>query len=127
MHKQKGATFVTWLSGLGLVIFAFVTFVNLAPVYIEHYAIRSMVDDIARDPEMAQASPQQVRRKVNDFLNINGVNSLSGEDFSVEQVEGKTNVRELAVTYEVRKHWIANIDFLTTFHYSAELGKAGDT
>lgn len=126
-RTQRGATFITWMSGLGMVILVFVTMVKLGPLYLEHYAVRSMVDEIARDPEMARATTQQLRHKVADFLNINSLYTLSPDAFTIQPVEGKSNVRALEVTYEVRKHWIANIDFLTTFHYVAELGKAGDT
>lgn len=127
MRKQKGATFLSWVAGAGLVTFIFVTAVKLLPLYLEFYSVRSLVDDIARDPSMARATNQQVRNKVNDYMNINGLYTLSSDSFSVEQVQGKKNVRALAVNYEVRKHWMANIEFLTTFTYSAELGKAGDT
>lgn len=127
MHKQKGATFLSWLAGAGLITFMFVTAVKLVPLYMEFYAVRSMVDDIAKDPGLARATTQQIRGKVNDYLNINGLYTLSADAFSVEQVQGKKNVRALEVNYEVRKHWVANIEFLTTFNYSAELGRAGDT
>ncbi len=127
MRTQKGATFITWVAGVGLVIFIFVTGIKLAPLYLEFYAVRNLVDKIATDPEMTRANTMQLRRKVNDFLNINGLYTLSDSAFSITQVEGKKDVRALAVNYEVRKHWVANIDFLATFTYSAEIGKAGDS
>lgn len=127
MRKQKGATFLSWVAGAGLITFMFVTAIKLVPLYLEFYAVRSMVDDIAKDPGLARATTQQIRGKVNDYLNINGLYTLSADAFSVEQVQGKKNARALEVNYEVRKHWMANIEFLTTFNYSAELGGAGDT
>ena len=125
MRKQKGASFITWVAGIGVVILLFITFVKLVPLYLEYYAVRSMVEKIAMEPGIASANTQQLRRKVDDYLNVNGLYTLTASAFSVEQVAGKSNVRALAVNYEVRKHWIANIDFLTTFNYSVELGKAG--
>ncbi len=127
MRTQKGATFITWVAGVGLVIFIFVTGIKLAPLYLEFYAVRNLVDKIATDPEMTRANTMQLRRKVNDFLNINGLYTLSDSAFSITQVEGKKDARALEVNYEVRKHWVANIDFLVTFTYSAEIGKAGDS
>lgn len=127
MRKQKGATFFSWMAGAGIVAFVFVTAIKLVPLYLEFYAVRSLVDEIAQDSSLAMASKQQIRAKVEDYMNINGLYTLSSDAFSVEQIQGKRNVRALAVNYEVRKHWMANIEFLTTFNYSAELGKAGDT
>lgn len=127
MRQQCGATFITWVAGLGLVIFMFITGIKLAPLYLEFYAVQSLVEKVATDPSMQRASTLQVRSKVADYLDINGLYTLTPEAFSVVQVAGKDGVRALQVKYEVRKHWIANIDFLTTFEYSQELGKAGDS
>lgn len=127
MHKQKGASFLSWVVGIGIAILFFITLVKLAPLYMEHYAVRTMVDDIAAMPEMQKVNTRQVRHKVNDFLNINGMYTLTSDAFAIKPVEGKNGVRALEVYYEVRKPWLGNIDFLTTFKYSKELGKAGDS
>ncbi|MGB3916964.1 DUF4845 domain-containing protein [Thiothrix litoralis] len=126
MRKQQGATFLTWVAGLGVVIFAFITVVKIAPVYLEFQTVRSIVDRVVQEAS-AKASTQEIRRKVDDFIIVNSLNTLSVNDFNVVQVEGKNNVRALEIHYEVRKHWVANIDFLMTFQYSKELGAASDT
>ncbi|UJS23934.1 DUF4845 domain-containing protein [Thiothrix winogradskyi] len=126
MRKQKGATFLTWVAGAGLVIFAFITGVKIAPLYMEFYTVRSLVDRVAQESS-SKSSLQQIRRKVDDYMNVNSLNSLSSSDFKVEPVEGKNNTKALEIYYEVRKPWVANIDFLLTFEYSKELGAADDT
>ncbi|SEA61532.1 protein of unknown function [Thiothrix caldifontis] len=126
MRKQKGATFLTWVAGVGVVIFAFITVVKLVPLYMEFYTVRSLVDRVAQESS-SKSSLQQIRRKVDDYMNVNGLNSLSSKDFQVVPVEGKNNVKALEIYYEVRKPWVANIDFLMTFEYSKELGVASDT
>lgn len=126
MRKQRGATFLTWVAGVGVVIFAFITAVKIAPVYLEFYTVRSLVDRVVQESS-SKASTQQIRRKVDDFMIVNSLDSLALDDFKVVQVEGKNNVRALEIYYEVRKPWVANIDFLMTFQYSKELGAASDT
>ncbi|OQX09679.1 MAG: hypothetical protein BWK73_22200 [Thiothrix lacustris] len=126
MRKQQGATFLTWVAGVGLVIFAFITGVKLIPLYMEFYTVRSLVDRVAQESS-SKSSLQQIRRKVDDYTNVNGLNSLSSKDFQVVAVEGKNDVKALEIYYEVRKPWVANIDFLLTFDYSKELGAADDT
>lgn len=125
MYKQQhGASFLTWVAGLGIVIFMFITGVKLVPLYLDFQAVRSLVDKVAADPAMQRASVQQVRRKVEDYLNINSLYGITPDRFTVVSVPGKNDVRALQVSYDVRKHWIANIDFLLTFEYQRELGKA---
>lgn len=127
MQKQQGAGFLTWVSGLGVAILFFITAVKLVPVYTQFYAVQSLMDDIAADPGMKTATTMQVRRKIDDYLNINGIDGLSKDAFEVKPATGDDDTRELQVYYEVRKHWLANIDFMTTFEYSTILGKAGDS
>ncbi len=127
MRTQKGATFTTWVATAGILVFIFITLVKLMPVYLEFYAARSLVDKIATEPSIERATTQQLRRKVEDYLTVNSLYSISADDFSILPIEGRDGERSLAINYEVRKHWIANIDFLTTFNYAVELGKAGDS
>ncbi|WGZ96336.1 MAG: DUF4845 domain-containing protein [Candidatus Thiothrix putei] len=126
MRKQKGATFLTWVAGAGVVIFAFITAVKLVPLYMEFYTVRSLVDRVAQESS-SKTSVQQIRRKVDDYMNVNSLNSLASSDFKVVSVEGKNDVKALEIYYEVRKPWVANIDFLLTFEYSKKLGAADDT
>ena len=126
MRKQQGATFLTWVAGAGVVIFVFITAIKIAPLYIEFYTVRSLINKVAQESS-AKMSTQQIRGKVDNFMTVNSLNSLSLNDFKVVQVEGKNNVRALEIYYEVRKHWVANIDFLIVFNYSKELGAASDT
>lgn len=126
MRKQKGATFLTWVASAGAVIFVFITAIKIAPLYLEFYTVRSLVNRVAQE-SASNTSTQQIRSKVDNFMIVNSLDSFAVSDFKVVQVEGKNNVRALEIHYEVRKHWVANIDFLLTFEYSKELGAASDT
>lgn len=127
MRKQRGATFFAWMSSAGIIIFTLVTVVKLVPSYLEFYAVRDLANEIAATAAMKSASKQQIKQKVDDYLNINGLYTLTSDAFDVVPVEGKNNVRALVVNYEARRNWFANIDFLIKFHHSVELGKVGDT
>lgn len=127
MRRQRGATFLSWVTTASIIVFALITIVKLAPLYMEFYSVRSMVDEISADSGAPRWSKQQVISKVDNYLNINGLYTLTSDQFSLEPVKGKRGVRELAVHYEARKHWLANIDFLVTFHYAVEIGKAEGT
>jgi hypothetical protein len=127
MRRQRGATFLSWVTTASIIVFTLITAVKLAPLYMEFHSVRSMVDEIAADPGAPQWSKQQLFSKVDNYLNINGLYTLTTDSFSLESVQGKRGVRELKVHYDARKHWLANIDFLVTFDYSVELGKAGNT
>ena len=119
--SQRGASFLSWISIAGVVIFGFVTVVKLAPVYMEFEAVKSMVEDIAADPAISANNTQAVRSKISDYLNVNGLYTIEPGYFSLVTLPEKKNRKALQVEYEVRKPWLANIDFLLTFKHVAEL------
>lgn len=127
MRSQKGATFLSWVTTASMVVFVLITLVKLVPLYMEFHSVHSMLHDIAADAGAPRWSKQQLFSKVDDYLNINGLYTLTTDAFSVEPVQGKRGVSNLKVHYEARKHWLANIDFVVTFDDSVEIGKAGDT
>ncbi len=121
--QQRGAGFLGWVSVVGLVIFAFVTGVKLMPEYLEFQAVKSLVQEIAADPAVSSTDTRQISRKIDDYLNVNGLNSIKREYFTLVTLPEKKNARALQVSYEVRKHWLANIDFLLVFKHTEDLKK----
>lgn len=119
--KQRGLSFLSWVSVLGVLILAFVTGVKLVPVYVEFYSVQSLMKKIAADPSISAMNTQTLHRKLDDYLNINGMYAIKREHFSVRPIPEKKNAKALMVDYEVRKPWLGNIDFLMTFHYAEEL------
>lgn len=121
--RQRGATFITWLMGAAVAIFLAILAMKLVPVYIEHETVKSMIDSIAADSNMTTANKRVIRTKIDKVLNINSMDDqLDAKDFTIEKVKGTNNRRELKVAYEVRKPWMANLDFVVKFEYGKELG-----
>lgn len=121
MKKQRGATFWGWLATAAMATFLGVTAIKIAPAFIEFHSVKTLVDDIAADTATVKKGRMAILRKVEDYLNINSLYTIQQEHFSVQPVNGKKNVFALTVDYEVRKPWLANIDFLIDFHHAAEL------
>ncbi len=124
MKSQHGATFITWVAMAGIGVFMFLTGVKVAPMYMEFYTIRSLMNEIAHNPETVSMSKQDVLNKVESFLDVNGINTIHKTDFSFENAKGNPATKVLGVKYEVKKPWVANLQFLATFEHSAEIRKA---
>jgi len=121
-RSQRGASFAGWIAIAAIAIFALVTVAKLAPVYMEFATVKSMVDDIAVDESMAKAkNGRLLRSKLSDYMNVNGLYTVKPEYFSIVQLPEQKNARALQVKYEVRKTWLANIDFAMNFHHTAVL------
>lgn len=121
--QQKGATFISWMLGSAIFIFLAITGVKLAPVYIEYQTIKGMVDELAADPDTKRASKRMFSSSLDKRLNINSLDrQLSSKNFELRKIKGSKNAREIAVNYEVRKPWFANLDFIASFNYVKEIG-----
>lgn len=121
MKKQRGASFTSIIVILLLVIFIFIAGVKLIPSYTEFYAVRSLMDDIAQDAAVKGGNTLLLRRKLDDYLNVNSLYNIKREDFSVVKKPEDHTVKMLQVDYEVKKPWFANIEFLMKFNHAVEL------
>lgn len=122
MKKQRGASFASWMMLAATVAFVLVTIAKVAPVYMEYATVKSMVDQIAAETTVSpQTGNRQLRRKLDDYMNINGLYTVKPEYFSIVDLPEEKNAKGLRVKYEVRKHWLANIDFMMNFEHAAKL------
>lgn len=121
-RKQRGASFVGWLVIAAVTVFALVTVAKIVPVYMEFATVKSMVDEIAADESVsAKSNNRQLRAHLDKYMNVNGLYEVKPEYFSVVKLPEKQNAKALQVEYEVRKHWLANIDFTMNFQHAAVL------
>jgi hypothetical protein len=122
--RQRGASFVSWMVLAASVVFVLVTIAKIAPVYMEFATVKSMVDQIAAETTLSpQTGNHQLRRKLDDYMNVNGLYTVKPEYFSIVGLPEEKNARALQVKYEVRKHWLANIDFTMNFEHAAKLSR----
>ncbi len=122
LAKQRGASFVGWMIIAAVSVFALVTVAKIAPVYMEFETVKSMVDEIAADEALSvKKNSRQMRAQLDKYMNVNGLYTVKPEYFSLVKLPDQKNARALQVEYEVRKHWLANIDFTMNFHHAAVL------
>lgn len=123
-QRQRGASFVSWMVIAASVVFVLVTVAKIAPVYMEFATVKSMVDQIAGETTLSpQTGNRQLRRKLDDYMNVNGLYTIKPEYFSIVGLPEEKNAKALQVKYEVRKHWLANIDFTMNFEHAAILSR----
>ncbi len=87
---------------------------KLGPHYLQFWTVRSVMEDISRDPATAAMGPQGVIQSVEKKLYINDVRSVSRDNFTLEKAQVG---RELSVHYEVREHLFGNLDAVLVFSH----------
>ena len=110
---NRGFSLIGTLIWVLLIVGAATTGLKLGPHYLQFWAVRSVMDDTARDPDATAMGRQALIQSLEKKLYINDVRSVKNESFSFEKTD---TGRLLGVQYEVREHLVANLYALLTFY-----------
>ena len=111
---NRGFSLIGTLIWVLLIVGAATTGLKLGPHYLQFWAVRSVMYDMARDPNATAMGRQALIQSLEKKLYINDVRSVKNENFSFEKTD---TGRLLGVHYEVREHLFANLDALLTFDH----------
>jgi len=102
---------------------------------MEYSSVKDFMKSIAAEPGIERASKRDVMARVERYLNVNNLDSLSKAYYASKGARAKAkapfqlvklkkdNARELAVSYEVKSKWMGNISFLMDYNYAVKLGQ----
>lgn len=119
-YKQHGMTPISLAALLGLLAFAVLVVLTIAPVYLENFNVASHVERMGNDPTTASMTREEIRKSLLKRFGIDDVKNVKREDIFVTDA-GKT--LKIEVDYEVRKNFVGNIDLVIYFNESVEVGK----
>ena len=119
-NKQRGMTPLSLAALLGLLAFAVLVTLTIAPVYLENFNVSSHVQRMGNDSTTASMTREEIRKSLLKRFNIDDVKSVKKEDIYISD-SGKGI--KIEVEYEVRKKFVGNIDLLISFNESVEVGK----
>lgn len=117
-YRQQGMTGLGWLVVLALIGFFSLLIIKMAPIYMEHYSIKTVLASLEKEPLITKKSPAEVRKLINRRLKVNGVYDFNRDNIKITKSSGVMNVD---VSYEVRKHMAGNVDVLVSFAEKVEL------
>jgi hypothetical protein len=110
---------IGWLVVLALIGFAVLVGFKLGPVYLEYYTVRSSIDSLGKEENLANKSPGQIWVLLNRRFDMNDVKSVDKEHVSILQRPDQTIV---SVDYEVKRHLLGNVGILLSFSDKVEIG-----
>ncbi len=116
--RQRGMTTLGMLilvAFIGLFVFAGI---RLAPVYLEHMKIVSVLDGVQAEYSGQNPSRDDIKRSLSRRFDIESINIISDKDVKIRKV-GDGYVLE--AVYENRTPFIANISFAVTFDKKVEV------
>lgn len=119
-RKQRGITLIGFI--IVLVVAGFFAYMGmiLGPTYSEYYGVVKAMKFVAAEANPDTADFETLRRGLDRQFNVGYVESVTGKDAKL--IRDKTTGNTLSMTWEVRKPFIYNIDFVVKFSYSVPLG-----
>lgn len=111
-HRQRGMTGTGWLVVLALIGFFSMLTIKLAPVYMEHFSVKTVLESLKEEPLITTKSAGEVRKMIQRRLKVNGVYDMDKDAIKIKKEEGVLNVD---ITYQVQKHMAGNVDVLISF------------
>ena len=113
-RRENGMTYLGMLIMLIVIAFFAIVLIKVAPLYMEHFKVKSSLDSLAQEAKDDQSvlSPAEVEKHLLNRLNINDVEHVTKDDIKITR-EGRKTVVE--VDYEARVTLFDNLDLVARF------------
>jgi len=119
-RNMRGVSVISLLIVAIVIVFAVTISVNLVPPYLQHYAVKGVLKDLATNPELAQMTKAKLRDLFIRKLQVNYITNVNPEALVIDK---KADDTYLALKYEVRVHLISNIDAVFMFDDEVKVEK----
>ena len=118
IKAQRGITLMGFLVVLMVVSFFFIIGAKLFPAYSEFNSVKSIMNEMAAEPNAANFTISQAWGSMERRFNISYVETPKRACLTLDRKAGAN----LTCTYEYRTGFIYNIDFVVKFSHSVKMG-----
>ena len=118
--RQRGIGILGFIFIVGLATFFITILLKMGPAYLNYWTIRTIMTEVAKQPQMIEGGPRGILNAVGKRMDINNLRDRSvKDDFAIEKVDN--NVYNLILSYEDRRHLFFNVDAVAMFDYQVEV------
>lgn len=95
--RQRGMTVIGML--LVIIVIAFVALIamKVVPMYVQYYSIKSTIESIRKEPQVAQMSAQEIQSAIQKRFDIGYVDNITARDL---KIRNDRNGRVLDLVYQ---------------------------
>ena len=95
--RQHGMTVIGML--LLLIVIAFVALIamKVVPMYIQYFSIKSTIESVRKEPQLAQMTPQDIQNAIQKRFDIGYVENITARDL---KIRNDRNGRVLDLVYQ---------------------------
>jgi len=114
---QRGFSFGGFVFGAFLLVVVSIFGIKLIPSFIQNAQIKTVFNEIVRDPNMAKASPREIRNSFERRASIDAITVIKSEDIEIASGDGQL---ELSATYLVKVPLFGNASIVLEFNPRSE-------
>ena len=118
MNNQKGATLISWIALLALVLFNAIIAMNVVPVYMTDHSVKSLMAGLETDSELKGATPKKIKETVVKRLRINNIYDIKKDQITLKKSK---NDYLVIIEYEPRGKLVANLEYIVHFKHEARI------
>ena len=119
--KQYGMSTLGMMTVVLLIVFAGVTIMKLWSPYYDDLAVKTALENIAKEESTRVMSPKEIFSTINKRLTVNQV-TLKKDDVKIKKEDG---LIKIDIAYERRIPMYGNIDAMVKFNHSATINARG--
>jgi len=116
IKKQKGATFLGMAIIAGILIFAAIIGMKMAPAYIEFMSVKKVLRAMNQD-SLSSMSKKEIKDSYVRRASIDDISSVTPDDLVIEKDESGSTV--VSVQYRVIKPLVGNVSVILDFAASS--------
>lgn len=90
--RQHGMTLLGML--LLVIVIAFVALIamKVVPMYVQYFSIKSTIESIRKEPQLAQMSAQDIQKGIEKRFDIGYVNNVKAQDLKIKNEQGGRSI-----------------------------------
>jgi hypothetical protein len=116
IKRQKGATFLGMAIIAGILIFAAIIGMKMAPAYIEFMSVKKVLRAMNQD-SLSSMSKKEIKDSYVRRASIDDISSVTPDDLVIEKDESGSTV--VSVQYRVIKPLVGNVSVILDFAASS--------
>ena len=95
--RQRGITVIGMLILIIAIAFVALIAMKVVPMYIQYYTIKSTVESIRKEPQLAQMSAQDIHNAIQKRFDIGYVDKIAAKDL---KIRNERNGRVIDLVYQ---------------------------
>lgn len=119
-RDQRGLTTIGWLVVIAIFGSIVLTGFKILPMYLQYFNVKAVMESVAQNTQLDPRSKRDLWTALENNLRVNSVYDLRKENFSFVRKDGSTTI---AVDYEVRKPYVAQLFIGGRFTHSVEINR----